>query len=108
MSENILHPDETQFDALLQDNTLVLVDFWATWCAPCKMVAPIIEQLAQQYADRVKVAKVDIDEHPALAERYSVQSIPTIMLFKDGKVTARDVGAKPLASFTAMIDANLE
>lgn len=107
MAELIFHPDEKEFDALIAEHPLVLADFWATWCAPCRMVAPIIEQLAQQYDGRVKVVKVDIDEHTELAQRYDVQSIPTILLFKDGKVTARDVGAKPLNNYTEMIDANL-
>ena len=71
------------------------------------MLAPAIDQLAEQYAGRVKVAKVDIDEQPSLAERYDVQSIPTLLLFKDGKVTARDVGAKPLKNYMAILDENL-
>ena len=68
------------------------------------MLAPAIDQLAEQYVGRVKVAKVDIDEHPSLAERYDVQSIPTLLLFKDGKITARDVGTKPLKNYMAILD----
>ncbi len=108
MSEYIVYPDEKEWNALIEEYPLVLVDFWANWCAPCKMLAPVIDRLAEQYAGRVKVAKIDIDEHSALAERYDIQSIPTILLFKDGKVTARDVGAKPLSNYTAMLDANLQ
>ena len=107
MSEHIIYPDEKDWDSVIEGNPLVLVDFWATWCAPCKMLAPAIDQLAEQYAGRVKVAKVDIDEQPSLAERYDVQSIPTLLLFKDGKVTARDVGAKPLKNYMAILDENL-
>lgn len=81
MAELILYPDEKEFETLIAEKPLVLADFWATWCAPCRMVAPIIEQLAQQYDGRITVAKVDIDEHSELAQRYNVQSIPTILLF---------------------------
>ena len=107
MSEHIIYPDEKDWDSLIEGYPLVLVDFWATWCAPCKMLAPAIDQLAEQYVGRVKVAKVDIDEHPSLAERYDVQSIPTLLPSKDGKVTARDVGAKPLKNYMAILDENL-
>ena len=104
----IVHVTKDNFKEVVQSDKTVLLDFWANWCAPCKMLAPVIDRLAEQYAGRVKVAKIDIDEHSALAERYDIQSIPTILLFKDGKVTARDVGAKPLSNYTAMLDANLQ
>lgn len=107
MSEHIIYPDEKNWDSLLEGHPLVLVDFWATWCAPCKMLAPVIDHLAERYVGRVKVAKVDIDEHPSLAGRYDVQSIPTLLLFKNGKVTARDVGVKPQKNYVAMLDENL-
>jgi thioredoxin 1 len=108
MAEKVLHPDEREFDQLIQGDQLVLVDFWATWCAPCRMVAPIIEQVADQYAGRVAVAKVDVDEHNALAARYGVQSIPTVILFRKGEILARDVGAKPLSNYTGILDSHLD
>lgn len=103
----LLHPDRAELDELLKEKNLLLVDFWATWCGPCRMVAPIIEQVADKYGDKLTVAKVDIDEHGDLAERYGVMSIPTIVLFKNGKEVARDVGARPLAAYTGMVDAHL-
>lgn len=104
MSDKVLHPTVEEFDALIQGDQPVLVDFWATWCAPCRMIAPIIEQLAEQYDGKVTVAKVDVDEQNALAMRYGVQSIPMILVFKKGNIIARDVGAKPLANYTGMLD----
>jgi thioredoxin 1 len=73
----------------------VLVDFWAEWCGPCRAVAPVVDQIADEYDGRVKVAKLDVDAEPALAGRYGVLSIPTIILFKDGEPVAQSVGAKP-------------
>lgn len=105
MSEKIKYVKGTgEFDQLLADEKYVLVDFWATWCAPCRMIAPVIEQLAEKYEGKVTVAKVDVDENQELSIRYGIQSIPTVVLYKDGKVEAKEIGVKPLSSFTKMLD----
>lgn len=103
MSE-ILHLDTKQFDEVINKEKLVLVDFWAGWCAPCRMLAPVIEKIAEQYDGKLVVGKVDIDEQQELAIRYGIQSIPTVILFKDGKVAAKEIGVKPLKSFTTLLD----
>ena len=84
----ILHPTRENFDDMLSRNHLVLVDFWAAWCAPCRMAAPVIEQLANLYQGRVAVAKVNVDEQQELAVRFGIQSIPTILVFKNGALQA--------------------
>lgn len=105
MTEKITYVNSTQqFDELIGSEKLVLVDFWATWCAPCKMIAPVIEKLADQYEGKISVAKVDVDEQQELAIRYGIQSIPTVILFKDGKIAEKEIGVKPLNSFTKLID----
>ena len=84
------------FDAeVLQSDTPVLVDFWAEWCMPCKMVAPVLEQLSQDYAGRLKIAKVDVDDNGDIAQKFNIVSIPTLLLFKDGSVVGQQVGAVP-------------
>ncbi len=103
----LLHAAESSFDLILKENTVVLVDFWATWCGPCRMVAPIMEQVAEHYAGKVAVAKVDVDENPALASKFGIMSIPTVILFKDGQAVAKDVGARSFESYCEMIDAKL-
>jgi thioredoxin 1 len=80
---------------VLRSETPVLVDFWATWCAPCRMIAPVIDALANEYAGRLKVAKVDVDQNPDLAGRYNVVSIPTLLVMKGGKVVEQRIGAVP-------------
>ncbi|HBV68231.1 MAG TPA: thioredoxin [Clostridiales bacterium] len=105
MAEKIKYVNSTQeFDDILGKEKLVLVDFWATWCAPCRMIAPIIEKLSDQYDGKITVAKVDVDQQQELSIRYGIQSIPTVILFKDGKIAAKEIGVKPLASFTKMVD----
>lgn len=100
----ILHPNAEEFDALLAKEPVVLVDFWATWCGPCRMVAPVIEKVAQSVEGRAVVVKVDVDEQPQLAARYNIQSIPTVILFKNGREAAKKVGAHSQATYEAMID----
>lgn len=98
---------DAEFDQLLAQNPLVLVDFWAEWCAPCRMIAPILEELAQEYEGRVVVAKLDVDEHPKTAMRYRVMSIPTVILFKEGQPVEVLVGAQPKRNFEAKIQKHL-
>jgi thioredoxin len=81
----------------------VLVDFWAAWCGPCRMVAPVVDQIAQEYAGRLKVAKVDVDAEPQLAQRFGVSGIPAIALFKDGEVVSHAVGARPKGALVAAL-----
>ena len=84
------------FDAeVIQSDTPVLVDFWAEWCMPCKMVAPVLDQLSQDYAGRLKIAKVDVDNNGEIAQKFNIVSIPTLLLFKDGDVVGQQVGAVP-------------
>ncbi len=94
--------------AVLESDKPVLVDFWADWCQPCHMLAPTIEQLAESYSDRITVAKVDIDAAKALATEYAVNSIPTVLLFKDGEVAGRLVGVRPQQDYATALDALLD
>ena len=103
----ILHPTRENFDDMLSRNHLVLVDFWAAWCAPCRMAAPVIEQLAQDYEGKAVIGKVDVDEQGELAMRYGVMSIPTVIFFKDGKEIHREVGALPKEVFSNVLNENL-
>lgn len=88
---------------VLKSNTPVLVDFWAAWCGPCRMVAPVIDQLGEQYSGKLKVVKLNVDENPEIAEKYQILSIPTVYLFKDGSKVEEMVGARPKQSFEDMI-----
>lgn len=108
MAENIIIINSTQeFDDLIRENQYVLVDFWAAWCAPCRMVAPVIDKVADQYSGKIIVAKVNIDEQQELAIRYGIQTIPTIIFFKEGRFASKEIGVKPLSSFVRMIDSNI-
>ncbi len=103
MSEIILN--ENNFDnEVLKSDIPVLVDFWASWCGPCKMLSPIISQLADEYAGKVKVCKVNVDEQPVLANRYQIQSIPTMYFFKNGQIVDKSIGFKPKNAIIAMIE----
>lgn len=105
MSEQLLHIEtEAAFDALIAGDTPVLVDFWAPWCGPCRMIGPFIEELAEDFADRAKVAKVNVDEATALAARYQVMTIPTILIFKGGEILEKSVGSKPKKEFAQMLE----
>ncbi|MGF1598778.1 MAG: thioredoxin [Acidimicrobiales bacterium] len=95
MSDNITNLSETTFDEVINGSSEpVIVDFWAEWCGPCRMVAPILDEIAVEQAGKVKVTKLNVDENPAVAQRYGVMSIPTMLVFKDGEIDKRIVGAK--------------
>ena len=101
-----VHLTEQNFDeALSRESGLMMVDFWAEWCGPCKAIAPILEDLAQESAGRVTLAKVNVDENPGLAARYGIRSIPTILFVKQGKVADQVIGAVPRAKLKAKLDA---
>lgn len=104
----IIHLTAENFDSeVLNSKVPVLVDFWATWCGPCRMVGPIIEELAQNYAGRAKVCKLDVDEQQSIAAKYRVMTIPTVFVFKNGEIVERTVGARPKQAFAQMLDAHL-
>jgi thioredoxin 1 len=108
MSEGIVHlTDDTFEQEVLQSSEPVLVDYWAEWCGPCKMIAPILDEIAGEYGGRIKVAKLNIDENPATPPKYGIRGIPTLMLFKGGNVEATKVGAVSKSQLTAFIDGNL-
>ena len=105
MSDHVIHATDADFDShVLQSSEPVLVDFWAQWCGPCKMIAPALDELAQAYAGRAKVVKVDIDQNRAVAMKYHVRSIPMLLLFKDGQVQATQIGAVGKAQLAQIID----
>lgn len=105
MSEKITHVTDDNFDAeVLNAETPVLVDYWAEWCGPCKMIAPILDQIASDYDGKLKVTKLNIDDNPAAPRRYGIRGIPTLMIFKDGDIQATKVGAVSKSQLTAFID----
>ena len=101
------HYNKDSFDRAPAGGKLMMVDFWADWCGPCKMLAPVMEALDRQYAGRVTVGKVNVDEEGELAIRYGVMNIPTVIFFKDGKEIDRRVGVMPPNAFTQVLDRNL-
>jgi thioredoxin 1 len=105
---NVAQVSDASFDGdILKSPVPVLVDFWAPWCGPCRSVAPIVEDLANQYAGKLKVAKINVDESTDVATRYQTTSIPTFILFKNGQVADRALGALPRSEFVKLIDRNL-
>jgi thioredoxin 1 len=93
---NVIHLSDADFDQTIKNSkTPVLVDFWAEWCGPCRRIGPIVEELANEFTDKLTVAKINIDEHQDVANKFGVQSIPTLMIFKDGQLAERIVGAVP-------------
>jgi len=105
MSAGILYPDVAEFDALIAGSVPVLVDFWADWCMPCRMLTPVIEQLGDKYDGRAIVAKVNVDEHQEIAARFGVQSIPTVIVFKNGEIVDTIVGLRTADVYERAIDA---
>lgn len=104
----ILHVTDDSFEKeVLQSDGAVLVDYWAEWCGPCKMIAPVLEELASEYSGKLTVAKLNIDDNPNTPPKYGIRGIPTLMLFKDGNVEATKVGAVSKSQLTAFIDGNL-
>ncbi len=99
---------DSDFDqTVLQSERPVLVDFWAPWCAPCRMVAPVVEELAEEYEGKVSFAKLDVDQNPKIASKYSIMSIPTLLIFKQGKPISHIVGFRPKAELKRSLDAVL-
>lgn len=108
MSENILALSDATFDQdVLKSDVPVLVDYWAEWCGPCKMIAPLLEEIATEYEGRIKVAKLNIDDNQLTPPKYGIRGIPTLMLFKDGEVESTKVGALSKSQLSAFIDSNI-
>lgn len=108
MSESIKHVSDASFEAdVTKSGTPVLVDYWAAWCGPCKMIAPLLDEAADQYKGRVTIAKVNVDENPDTAAKFGIRGIPTLMLFKDGKPVATKVGALSKSQLNAFLDESL-
>ena len=99
--------DDTFEAEVLKSSAPVLVDYWAEWCGPCKMIAPILDEIASEYTGKIKVAKLNIDDNPQTPPKYGIRGIPTLMLFKDGNVEATKVGALSKSQLTAFIDSNI-
>jgi len=99
---------DSSFDGLLAQGKPMVVDFWATWCGPCKKIGPYIEELAAQYADSVIIGKVDVDENDGLAIRFGIRNIPTVLFFRNGEIVDKQIGAAPKAAFEAKIQSLLK
>ena len=108
MSDNIVHTNDSNFEAdVLNSDKAALVDFWAEWCGPCKMIAPILNEAADEYADKLSVVKLNVDESPSIAQKFGIRSIPTLILFKDGAVQAQKLGAMSKSQLMEFLDTNL-
>jgi thioredoxin 1 len=108
VNDKIVHTNDDNFEAdVLNSEKAVLLDFWAEWCGPCKMIAPLLDEAADQYEDKLTVAKINIDENPNTPAKYQIRSIPTLMLFKDGTVLAQKLGAMPKKDLTDFLETNL-
>jgi thioredoxin 1 len=108
VSDHIVHISDSSFETdVVGADQPVLLDFWAEWCGPCKMIAPILDEMASEYQGRVTIAKMNIDENPQTPQKFSVRGIPTLLLFKDGTVAAQKVGAVSKSQLAAFLDENL-
>ena len=108
MSDNITYLSDDSFDEeVINSDSAVLVDFWADWCGPCKMIAPILDEISADYSGKLKRAKLNIDENPNTPPKFGIRGIPTLMIFKEGQVEATKVGAVSKSQLTAFIDSNI-
>ncbi len=108
MSDSVLHVTDTDFnDTVIKADLPVLVDYWAEWCGPCKMIAPVLDEIANEYSDKLVVVKLNIDDNPATPQHYGVRGIPTLMIFKNGEIEATKVGALTKSQLADFIDSNI-
>jgi len=108
VSDNIVHTNDSDFEAdVINSDKPALVDFWAEWCGPCKMIAPLLSEAADEYADSMSVVKLNVDQNPNIAQKFGIRSIPTLILFKDGAVQAQKLGAMSKSQLTEFLDTNL-
>ena len=108
MSDSVIHVSDSEFnETVIKANGPVLVDYWAEWCGPCKMIAPVLDAIAEEYAGKLTVVKINIDDNPQTPQHYGVRGIPTLMLFKDGEVEATKVGALTKSELAKFIDSNI-
>ncbi len=108
MSEQVIHTSDDSFEAdVIKSEVPVLLDFWAEWCAPCKMIAPILTEIAEEYKGRLKIAKLNIDENPSIPPKFGIRGIPTLILFKNGEVAATKVGAAPKGKLVEWLESAL-
>ncbi len=108
MSDSIVHVTDASFeDEVLQSHMPVLVDYWAPWCAPCRMIAPLLDEIAEEYKARLKIAKVNIDENQTTPMKYGIKGIPTLMIFKEGNVEATKIGGLSKSQLAAFIDSHI-
>lgn len=104
---NVQHLTDADFENVINGGKPVFIDFWATWCGPCRMIAPVVEELASSFEGKAVIAKMDVDENPQVPQRFGVTSIPTLMMFKNGKLVDRAVGAMPRGEIQKFIERNL-
>lgn len=108
MSDKIVHTTDGTFDAdVIKNEKPVLVDFWAEWCGPCKMIAPLLDEVADEYEEKLAIVKVNVDENPSTAQKFGIRSIPTLILVKDGAVQAQKLGAMSKSQLAEFIDTNI-
>lgn len=108
MSDKIIHVTDSSFEEeVLKSDKPVILDYWAEWCGPCRMIAPILDEIAEEYGDKITVAKINIDENQETPQKYAVRGIPTLMIFKEGNVAGTKVGAVSKSQLSAFIDSTL-
>ena len=108
MSDKIVHTSDGSFETdVVQSEKSVLIDFWAEWCGPCKMIAPLLDEVADEYEDKLTVVKLNIDENPNIAQKFGIRSIPTLMIFKGGEPQAQKLGAMSKGQLNEFLDSNL-